>query len=47
MTIQANDIVLKQLGVERKDIIGKYCPKVVHGVDELYSDKAVKCDCLK
>ena len=30
---QANDAVLAQLGVEPKDIIGKYCPKVVHDLD--------------
>ncbi len=30
---QANQAVRTQLGVDPKDIIGKYCPKVIHGVD--------------
>ncbi len=31
--LQANRAVTAELGMEPKDIIGKYCPKVVHGVD--------------
>ncbi len=32
--LQANKAVQAQLGVEPKDIVGKYCPKVIHGLDE-------------
>jgi PAS domain S-box-containing protein len=32
--LQANSAVRAQLGVEPKDIIDKYCPKVIHGLDE-------------
>jgi PAS domain S-box-containing protein len=32
--LQANSAVQAQLGLEPKDIIGKYCPKVIHGLDE-------------
>lgn len=32
--LQANSAVKVQLGLEPKDIIGKYCPKVIHGIDE-------------
>lgn len=32
--LQANRAVQKQLGVEVKDIIGKYCPTVIHGLEE-------------
>jgi len=32
--LQANNAVRAQLGVEPKDIVGKYCPKVIHGLDE-------------
>jgi PAS domain S-box-containing protein len=31
--LQANSAVKAQLGLEPKDIIGKYCPKVIHGLD--------------
>jgi PAS domain S-box-containing protein len=31
--IEANSAVKTQLGVEPKDIIGKYCPKVIHDLD--------------
>jgi len=31
--LQANRAVKAELGMEPKDIIGKYCPKVIHGVD--------------
>ena len=34
--LQANEAVRSQLGVERKDIIGTFCPKTVHGVDGLF-----------
>ncbi len=32
--LQANSAVRAGLGMEPKDIIGKYCPKVIHGLDE-------------
>ncbi len=32
--IQANSVVQTLLGMEPKDIVGKYCPKVIHGIDE-------------
>jgi PAS domain S-box-containing protein len=32
--LEANNAVKKHLGVERKDIIGKYCPLIIHGIDE-------------
>jgi PAS domain S-box-containing protein len=32
--LAANSAVKEQLGLELKDIIGKYCPKVIHGLDE-------------
>ncbi len=32
--LQANSTVKMHLGLEPKDIIGKYCPKVIHGLDE-------------
>jgi len=32
--LQANSAVRDQLGVEPEAIIGKYCPKIIHGVDE-------------
>jgi PAS domain S-box-containing protein len=31
--LQANNAVKAQLGLEPKDIIGKYCPKVIHDLD--------------
>jgi len=31
--LQANRAVTTQLGMNGKDIIGKYCPKVMHGLD--------------
>ena len=31
--LEANDTVYRNLALERKDIIGKYCPKVIHGYD--------------
>ena len=31
--IEANSAVFKQLGVKREEIIGQYCPKVIHKVD--------------
>ncbi len=31
--LDANEAVNSHLGVKRKDIIGKYCPQVVHGID--------------
>jgi PAS domain S-box-containing protein len=31
--LDANEAVHKHLGVNREDITGKYCPKVVHGTD--------------
>lgn len=34
--LQANRAVQKQLGVEVKDIIGKYCPTVIHGLEEAW-----------
>jgi PAS domain S-box-containing protein len=30
--LEANSAVHTQLGVEREDIIGKYCPQVIHGL---------------
>jgi len=32
--LQANMAVRTKMGLEPKDIVGKYCPKVIHGVDE-------------
>ncbi len=32
--LQANRAVRKHLGLEPQDIVGKYCPKVIHGLDE-------------
>ena len=32
--IEANEAVRKHLGLKPKDIVGKYCPKVIHGLDE-------------
>lgn len=34
--VYANSAVLKQLKMDPKEIAGKYCPKVVHGVDDVY-----------
>ena len=31
--LQANTAVRAQLGVNPEDIVGKYCPKVIHGLD--------------
>jgi PAS domain S-box-containing protein len=31
--IEANSAVFEQLGIKREEIIGQYCPKVIHGVD--------------
>jgi PAS domain S-box-containing protein len=31
--LEANNAVKTQLGVKPKDIIGKYCPKVIHDLD--------------
>ena len=32
--LQANSAVREQLGVKPEAIIGKYCPQVIHGLDE-------------
>jgi len=32
--LQANSAVKVELGLDPEDIIGKYCPKVIHGLDE-------------
>lgn len=32
--LQANRAVRKHLGLEPQNIVGKYCPKVIHGLDE-------------
>ena len=32
--LQANRAVRKHLGLEPQDVVGKYCPKVIHGLDE-------------
>lgn len=32
--LQANQAVRKHLGLKPEDIVGKYCPKVIHGIDE-------------
>lgn len=34
--LQANRAVLTHLGLEPKAIVGKYCPKAIHGLDEPY-----------
>jgi len=34
--LQANRAVLTYLGLEPKAIVGKYCPKAIHGLDEPY-----------
>ena len=31
--VEANSAVFEQLGIKREEIIGQYCPKVIHGVD--------------
>ena len=31
--LQANSAVREQLGLSPEEVVGKYCPKVVHGVD--------------
>ena len=31
--LEANRAVLEQFGVKREDILGKYCPMVIHGLD--------------
>ena len=31
--LQANSKVREHLNVEPREIIGKYCPKVIHGID--------------
>ena len=31
--VRANQAVINQLGLKPEDMIGKYCPKVVHGID--------------
>jgi PAS domain S-box-containing protein len=31
--IEANKAVYRHLGVKREDILGQYCPKVIHGLD--------------
>jgi PAS domain S-box-containing protein len=32
--VDANSAVKIQLGVERKDILGKYCPLIIHGINQ-------------
>jgi PAS domain S-box-containing protein len=32
--IEANKAVSEQLGVERENIIGQYCPKIIHGLQQ-------------
>jgi PAS domain S-box-containing protein len=32
--LQANNAVLEQLGVRPEAVVGKYCPTVIHGLDE-------------
>ncbi|MFC1979158.1 PAS domain-containing protein, partial [Chloroflexota bacterium] len=32
--LQANAAVQAHLGADPKDIVGKYCPRVIHGLDE-------------
>ncbi|MCR4394083.1 MAG: PAS domain-containing protein, partial [Dehalococcoidales bacterium] len=34
--IEANKAVKTNLGIERDEIIGKYCPLVIHGIQEPY-----------
>src|SRR4030066_510450 len=45
--LAANKAVIKDLGVDPKNIIGKFCPKVVHGLDRPFPncplEEAVKC----
>jgi PAS domain S-box-containing protein len=35
--IDANEAVNKQLGVNRQEILGKYCPAVIHGLQQPFS----------
>jgi len=35
--IEANKAVKTHLGIEREEIIGKYCPLVIHGIQEPYA----------
>ena len=37
--LQANRAVRKHLGLEPQDVVGKYCPKVIHGLDEPFYHK--------
>jgi PAS domain S-box-containing protein len=32
--LAANDAVQSQLGVKREDILGKYCPQIIHGLNQ-------------
>ncbi len=32
--LEANNAVYTHLGVKRGDILGKYCPKVIHGLQQ-------------
>ncbi len=32
--LEANEAVYSHLGVKREEVLGKYCPKVIHGSDE-------------
>ena len=32
--LEANSAVYTQLGVKREDILGKYCPMVIHGLQQ-------------
>jgi PAS domain S-box-containing protein len=31
--LEANEAVYSHLGVKREEVLGKYCPKVIHGID--------------
>lgn len=48
--IQANRAVENSLGFNPSDLIGKYCPKIVHGIDSPYEgcplEEAVEKDCI-
>jgi PAS domain S-box-containing protein len=32
--LEANEAVYTHLGVKREEVLGKYCPKIIHGIDE-------------
>ena len=31
--LETNEAVFNHLGVKREDVVGKYCPRIIHGMD--------------